>query len=831
MRLPPLISLLVSISIVVGITALPASANSATRENQKEDQGSQTSLSMSKFQRTHRKAGANDTTQGATFSDVEHQKREQKHSSNREKETSDRNQLISQAKSNGSHSGNGFLSELPFPLLNKEGRHNNSFDVASGQNKESTSNRTLSASSTLSKNPPENGGLLSLFSLPFSWFGHAHGSMGTTGSSKNIGAATTDPISAAKDARDGSKRSSRADSWARNPGFPGDLNGSGGSNNPSRPGGPEGPRIPLNPGDPNGPGGSGNLNRPGGPNGPGGPGNPNRHGRPNGPGLPINPIYPGDPNLLGGPVNPNLPGGANGPGGPISPVVPGSRKPTGVGFPVSTSPSFADLHKQQTQISAPRTAQYDKLTQVTPAILPQAPRTHKDWGQIGGMTQGGLTSTEPPSPNNFKQPVPGQYNAPVPMSQQGVAHGTANSFVFVPGESPPVPPFWFSQPASNGTMNGIGQWYPGPISNPGVPYTAGLQATATTMGAAISAEIAATPNFQASQAKAQAETQNFANATNAASNSNLQSGMSNAIQSLVNIANENSAGPYGKAVKMVQAMWRSTFLPIAILLVLPGTLLTQVKGLVKVGVIDDANDEDGVSPFVGLLRGMIAIFLIPATQLIVSYTIDIGNSMTEVVAQQVQLQDVSSWADSQTSKPKAANAAAQAALDAKESGRSAFKRASFGFIDSLFTNALVILLAYQTVMICYLFLLGPIAAAFYAWPSTTNALFKNVFSNWINGLISLALWRFWWSLIILCMCIRIQWLKDLGEYNPNSPWEGIVYTAFVVMLTYVPFMPFEFKPGSMVTSLLDKAGQGGANGGSASSGDPNAGGAQTPKPA
>ena len=75
------------------------------------------------------------------------------------------------------------------------------------------------------------------------------------------------------------------------------------------------------------------------------------------------------------------------------------------------------------------------------------------------------------------------------------------------------------------------------------------------------------------------------------------------------------------------------------------------------------------------------------------------------------------------------------------------------------------------------------------------------------------------------MCVRIQWLKDMVEYNPNSPWAGVVYTAFVVMLTYIPFMPFEFKPGAMVSSLLAKAGQasGAASGGASGDGTSGSG--------
>jgi hypothetical protein len=497
------------------------------------------------------------------------------------------------------------------------------------------------------------------------------------------------------------------------------------------------------------------------------------------------------------------------------------------GIVLSSSPSFADFHQQQLRW-APFTARNEAMTVVVPALSSQAPRVHTDWGPIGGMSSGNLSITEPNSPNNTKNPLVNQFLKPAELKRAVTAYGSPTNpagWVVLPG--PPTAPFWFTQPQVNAPVNGPQQWFPAQTTGiPSNDFYAGLAATTSSM---ITTETKALVNYDNAQATTQAQTQQFGDASNDASNANVQSAMNDVVKSLVNIANENSNGVYGKAVHMVQTMYRTTFVPLAILLILPGAVITQVKGLVKFGVVDDANDEDELSPFTGFLRALIAIFLIPATQLLVSYAIDIGNSMTDVMVQQVQIQDVQTWASTQTSKAKAANPADQAKLDAQQSGKGALKRAAFGFINSLFSGALVILLAYQIVMMCYLYLLGPIAAAFYAWPSTTNTLFKNVFTGWINGLINLTMWRFWWSLIILCMCVRIQWLKDIGQYNPNSPWEGVVYTAFVCMLTYVPFMPFEFKPGSLVTNLLNAAGQGGSSsGGGAGVTDPNSSAAQPP---
>ncbi len=68
------------------------------------------------------------------------------------------------------------------------------------------------------------------------------------------------------------------------------------------------------------------------------------------------------------------------------------------------------------------------------------------------------------------------------------------------------------------------------------------------------------------------------------------------------------------------------------------------------------------------------------------------------------------------------------------------------------------------------------------------------------------------------MSTRIQWLMEMGQYDPKSPWEPIVFLAFTVMLAYIPFMALDFKPGAMVDALLEKTGgnRGGAKPGGAS---------------
>ena len=70
------------------------------------------------------------------------------------------------------------------------------------------------------------------------------------------------------------------------------------------------------------------------------------------------------------------------------------------------------------------------------------------------------------------------------------------------------------------------------------------------------------------------------------------------------------------------------FIPIAVLLLLPGAVLAQVKAIVSQSspVLGETN------PFEGIIRSIIAIFLIPGTFLVINYGIDVSNSITFTIA-------------------------------------------------------------------------------------------------------------------------------------------------------------------------------------------------------
>lgn len=322
------------------------------------------------------------------------------------------------------------------------------------------------------------------------------------------------------------------------------------------------------------------------------------------------------------------------------------------------------------------------------------------------------------------------------------------------------------------------------------------------------------PSLPTAQSAYQGATQQTADAVSSEASGSFDANLNSTSSPIINVANETAATPahanqkhrsLSHAVWIVQQMYKRFFVPLAVLLLLVGAVATQVTTFVRYSFIDSELDAGSRRPFEGLLRAVVAVFLIGAMQLIVSYFIDFGNAMTESVHQAIDSQSIKSWANQVTNPARGMTSAQIDEFNKEESTASATTRAVYGTVHALLNTTLTMLTVYQIVMVCYLLLLGPIAAAMFAWPDGVGTLFCSIFGNWLNGLSNLVLWKFWWCVILLCMSTRIQWLKDIGSYSPGSPWEPIVYTAFMVMLTYVPFGALDFRPGDMVDALLDKA--------------------------
>jgi hypothetical protein len=300
---------------------------------------------------------------------------------------------------------------------------------------------------------------------------------------------------------------------------------------------------------------------------------------------------------------------------------------------------------------------------------------------------------------------------------------------------------------------------------------------------------------------------------------------------LINVANESAGSPtsagavsktYANAVWMVQQMYKSVYLQIALLLILPGALLTQMKAIIGFNFLN-LKDEDTLSPFVGIQRSIIAIFLIPATQLFVSYVIDTANALSGAVSQEVHINTIETWAKEQVQtfesnqlgkmfedmpvvprapyRGKAASMPKQLAVLEWMSYCDIAMCEAINQCVMVLSVAAIIFNVFQLVFMCYLYLMGPITAAFFAWPGVGRELFRKSFSSWMDGVVILALWKFWWDIVLLCWGV---WIEN-GHGNPYELVNGYYCIAWLSLLLFVPFNPFDFKVGEIVQNVLSKA--------------------------
>jgi hypothetical protein len=238
------------------------------------------------------------------------------------------------------------------------------------------------------------------------------------------------------------------------------------------------------------------------------------------------------------------------------------------------------------------------------------------------------------------------------------------------------------------------------------------------------------------------------------------------------------------------ALRNQLFIPIAILLLLPGAVLAQVKAIIAQGYYTIFGE---VNPFEGIFRSMIAIFLIPGTYLVINYGIDVSNSISITIAQGYQNifgTDMYEDAKSLTVRANAANTILQDdnAIIASETTpqtqgsnwwgvqeqqshitrllnpltntdqtlvpdeRMTSARATNRMIVNLAAATMgttwLILCSFQVVFLYYLWCMGPIVAALWVWP--INA-FRSALGSWVEGVLTLCFWSLFWNTTILLM--------------------------------------------------------------------------------
>ncbi|MBS1957311.1 MAG: RHS repeat protein [Cyanobacteria bacterium SZAS-4] len=267
----------------------------------------------------------------------------------------------------------------------------------------------------------------------------------------------------------------------------------------------------------------------------------------------------------------------------------------------------------------------------------------------------------------------------------------------------------------------------------------------------------------------------------------------------------------------------SIFMPIAILLLLPGAVLAQVKAIAAAG-----NPVLGsVNPFDGILRSIVAIFLIPGTYLAISFGIDFSNCVSFTISDQyTRLFGSNMYKDALCGQMRAmpTNGASASAgngpvppwpnnpdIENQNFGNGSpdpcggapadanhvneampahvvYSRLAVYGANAASTTAWNILCAFQMAYLCYLYLVGPIVAALWVWPVKQ---LRDAFPSWIEGVITLCFWSMFWNTTILLMAC----FKDYGTTGTY------IFTALNFLATSCVKYAFDFA------GLVSAAGQ------------------------
>lgn len=245
------------------------------------------------------------------------------------------------------------------------------------------------------------------------------------------------------------------------------------------------------------------------------------------------------------------------------------------------------------------------------------------------------------------------------------------------------------------------------------------------------------------------------------------------------------------------------FLPMALLLLLPGVVLAQLKATVSAGtpVINDIT-----SPFDGILRAIVGIFLIPGTYLFINYGIDVSNAITFTIQDQYyKIFKTDMYKDAMCAHIRAFPYRNQkenlghitnqeANMDTALSGRALGDKDAFAKFETKNlevalrdpcaklnkapkdrSNELVpyvvnaqrnsyntgnaalamtwnVLCAFQMAYLYYLWFVGPVIAALWVYPMKE---LRDAFPAWINGVCTICFWSLFWNTTVLLMaCCR-----------------------------------------------------------------------------
>lgn len=285
----------------------------------------------------------------------------------------------------------------------------------------------------------------------------------------------------------------------------------------------------------------------------------------------------------------------------------------------------------------------------------------------------------------------------------------------------------------------------------------------------------------------------------------------------------------------------NVFVPIALLILLPGAVVSQVRAIISQG----SPVVGQVSAFEGIQRGMISLFLIPGSYLICNYAIDLGNSIQYTVADEykklfhsdmyedamcaeIRAFGVRYLAENDSSlktpdwdfspkHPEGIFSKAEARLwgklvdpcsglnevpgnrdDASAQSSTVAARSLMMTTNAAMTTGWSILCAFQMAFFYYLFFVGPVMAALWVWPMK---FLRDAFPSWCEGVITLCFWSLFWSTTILLLAC-FKGTDDTGLF---------MITAINFLATASVKHAFDFgglvkAAGQKAAELADKAG-------------------------
>jgi hypothetical protein len=298
------------------------------------------------------------------------------------------------------------------------------------------------------------------------------------------------------------------------------------------------------------------------------------------------------------------------------------------------------------------------------------------------------------------------------------------------------------------------------------------------------------------------------------------------------------------------------FIPMALLLLLPGAVLAQVRAIIAQGSPVLVGGQE-VHPFEGIMRSIVAIFLIPATFLVINYGIDVANSITFTIADEysrmfgsdmyedakcaiirafpVNKKEWNSNAMGKTETPRFEGQGNWAWLegftlvtakidpcagiemsrvpDEEVVQAKNINRLLLNGVNDTTAATWNLSCAFQMAFLYYLWCMGPIAAALWVWPLYQMRM---ALSSWIMGVLTICFWSLFWNTVILLMaCFR-----GVGDSGT------IIMTALISLAVLSIKHAFSFS--SLVSAAASEAGaiaskmaanaKGGAGGGGGNTG-------------